>query len=471
LTTSADVRARLGHPVIDSDGHWIEFPPVFSEFLRKIVGEDGVKRFWKAQSSASTLTGEDLDWEGRSAARLPGLGWWGMPTKPTADRAAVMISELLYKRLSDFGLDFAVVFPTSPSLTQVGHLEDDELRRAGARAHNDYAWDMFRGYTDRLTPVAIIPNHTPTEAIAELEYVHSLGFKAVCFAGLVSRPMAGAQGRYWDALALDSDYDYDPVWSKLQELGLAGTFHTSTMYFGYRSQRSSFTYNHIGHFAAGAEALCKAFFLGGVPKRFPKLRIAFMEGGAGWAVNLYNDLVRHWKTRNPDALQYLDPDNLDRDQLKALMKAFGTPTMRTVVNGAALETGRLFGSAPPPDKRDDFRHAGIQRVEQIRDQFVNSFYFGSEGEDPLVGTAFNRRVNACQAKLSMLLGSDIGHFDVLDMNGVLAEAYEQVEHGVLDENEFREFSFENAARFWTSHNPDFFKGTVVEREVKNLLNS
>ena len=35
---------------------------------------------------------------------------------------------------------------------------------------------------------------------------------------------------------------------------------------------SNYVYNHIGHFAAVGEALCKSLLLGGVTRRFPELR-------------------------------------------------------------------------------------------------------------------------------------------------------------------------------------------------------
>jgi hypothetical protein len=55
------------------------------------------------------------------------------------------------------------------------------------------------------------------------------------------------------------------------------------------------------------------------------------------------------------------------------------------------------------------------------------------------------------------------------MREVTAEAYELIEHGLLNEDEFRDFMFANAARMWGSTNPDFFKGTVVEREAAKVL--
>jgi hypothetical protein len=54
------------------------------------------------------------------------------------------------------------------------------------------------------------------------------------------------------------------------------------------------------------------------------------------------------------------------------------------------------------------------------------------------------------AKLNAIFSSDIGHWDVVDMRDVIAEAYELVEHGLLNENEFRDFAFANVARMWCS---------------------
>ena len=71
--------------------------------------------------------------------------------------------------------------------------------------------------------------------------------------------------------------------------------------------------------------------------------------------------------------------------------------------------------------------------------------------------------------LNAFFSSDIGHFDVPDMTEVVPEAYELVEHGLLDEDDFRDFMFANAVRFWGEVNPDFFKGTVVERQAAEVL--
>jgi len=47
------------------------------------------------------------------------------------------------------------------------------------------------------------------------------------------------------------------------------------------------------------------------------------------------------------------------------------------------------------------------------------------------------------------------------MSAVLEEAYELVEKGLLNEEDFQDFVFTNPVRFYTSVNPDFFANTRV----------
>lgn len=69
------------------------------------------------------------------------------------------------------------------------------------------------------------------------------------------------------------------------------------------------------------------------------------------------------------------------------------------------------------------------------------------------------------------MSSDIGHWDVTDMNEVVEEAHELVEKGLITEEDFRDYTFTNAATLYAGMNPDFFKGTVREAAVAKLLRS
>jgi hypothetical protein len=83
--------------------------------------------------------------------------------------------------------------------------------------------------------------------------------------------------------------------------------------------------------------------------------------------------------------------------------------------------------------------------------------------------AFDTKGSPFNAKLYALYGSDVGHWDIPDMKEAAHEAYELVEQGLMGAADFRDMVFTNAVKFWTSTNPNFFKGTVVEDAAKRLL--
>jgi len=268
-------------------------------------------------------------------------------------------------------------------------------------------------------------------------------------------------------LGMDSEYDYDPFWAKCQELGFSPTFHTGSQGLGLRASVSSWVYNHVGHFAEANDALCKALFLGGVTRRFPKLRFAFLEGGVGYGFRLLNDLIGHFKTRNPDALRYCNPANLDVDYLMKMFEKYGTDTMKRTIDRETLRVG--LERVGPPEQPNEFAACGAQSPDDICKLFVPSFYFGCEAEDHANAWAFNTTVTPGHSRLHAILGTDIGHFDVTDMSGVVAEAWELVEDGMINEADFRDFTFANPVGLWAANNPDFFKGTAVEGAVAKAM--
>jgi len=67
-----------------------------------------------------------------------------------------------------------------------------------------------------------------------------------------------------------------------------------------------------------------------------------------------------------------------------------------------------------------------------------------------------------------MFSSDMGHWDVPDMEGIVEEAYELVEESLLSPEDFRDFTFANPVRFYTSANPKFFRGTAIESEAAHV---
>jgi predicted TIM-barrel fold metal-dependent hydrolase len=473
---SAAIRARLDHPVIDADGHTIEFMPALLDYLREVAGSAVVDRYVAWQDENEMANWYRLSWEERHDTRTARPTWWALPARNTRDRATAALPKLLYERLDEFGFDFTVIYPSFGLFHP--EFDDEELRRAACRASNTFHADIFRDYADRITPVAIIPMHTPQEAIEELEYaVNHLGLKAAMIPPLVRRPIAAvarrnpeaARDAVWaDMFGLDSEHDYGPFWARCIELKVALATHSVGLGLGTRRSISSYVYNHIGNFAAKSEALCKSLFMGGVTRRFPSLKVAFLEGGIGWACSLFADLLGHWEKRNRKAIEHYDPANINREMLVNLFAQYGGK----MVEGKLGQVGNLGPYAAHPENyanADEWVRCEIERAEDIRELFVPHFYFGCEADDPINTWAYNAAVNPFGARLNIMLGSDIGHWDVPDMTKVLEEAYEPVERGLITEEGFRDFVFTNVATFYAGLNPDFFKGTAVEHQASKLL--
>ncbi|HKA56479.1 MAG TPA: amidohydrolase family protein [Candidatus Binatia bacterium] len=474
---SAAVRARLRHPVIDADGHTVEFVPAFLDYLRQVGGPKILERYAAAWEEAGWIDWYRMSWEERRDRRATRPIWWALPTKNTLDRATASLPALLSERMEEIGLDFTILYPSVGLLFH--RMQDEEVRRACCRAMNRFHADLYREYASRMTPAAVIPMYTPQEALEEMEYAAKvLGMKVFMMADYALRPIPAAARQapevaryaYWlDTFCLDSTYNYDPVWAKCVELEVAPTFHGQGIGWGSRTSISNFMYNHIGHFAAAGEALCKALVMGGVTRRFPALKFAFLECGVGWACSLYADMIGHWEKRNLKAMENYNPANLNRELLVDLYRRYGGQMVADKLDRVGKDLGLLGSSREDPAMLDEWAPCGIEKAEDIRELFTPHFYFGCEADDPLNAWAFNTKVNPCGAKLRAMFSSDIGHWDVPDMREVVAEAYELVEKELLSEEDFRDFVFVNPVSLWTGMNLDFFKGTVVEKDVEQLL--
>jgi predicted TIM-barrel fold metal-dependent hydrolase len=452
LDTVADIRARLDHPVIDGDGHLLEFTPLLLDYVAECAGRSVARRV----RQYSFLGDEN---------RPPATAW-GTPSKNTVDRATSVMPELLARRLDQFGIDFALLYPGAPLVMMA--VPDEEIRRAVVRAANMYYAEVFGPYRDRMEAVAAIPTFTPEEALEELDYaVGERGLKAVVLEGIIVErgPEGGAHIR---GLGHGSPYDYDPVWERCRQLRVVPTFHTPGRGVGSRVSRSNYVYNHLGHFAWAQEAACRSLIFGGVPRRFADLPFAFLEGGVTWGCQLFADLLSHYEKRNRSAMVNYDPSAIDVELMQELFDRYASAPMRPF--RAELEGYVRPGGARSLslDQVDDFKESLIESPDDIVDMFTRQFYFGCEGDDPLAAFGFRSDTLPLGARLNPIFASDIGHWDVPDMRQVLAETWELVEHGQMDTEEFRAFTCTNVARMHQTVNPDFFAGTAVEDDLERL---
>ena len=88
--SAASIRAKLEHPVIDGDGHWIEPVPVFLEWLRETGGAgavDELRALWRRNDEWYRV-----GWDERQHKRLRRTIWWGT-TANTRDKATDDMSD------------------------------------------------------------------------------------------------------------------------------------------------------------------------------------------------------------------------------------------------------------------------------------------------------------------------------------------------------------------------------------------
>ncbi|MGE0387416.1 MAG: amidohydrolase family protein [Gammaproteobacteria bacterium] len=456
------IRARISHPIIDADGHIIEFMPLVFDIVGEIAGADTARKFAKGHRAGAGIR---LHRGGRGM-RTARTSFWALPTENTLDRATCMMPRLMYDRLDELGIDFALLYPTyglGPTGAQHG-----EWRRIMARAFNIYYARHYGEFRDRLEPVAVIPTFTPEEAIEELDYaVGTLGLKTVTMGAVIARNRLpdGTECDVWlDTLGHDSLYDYAPVWARCAALRVAPTFHASSQGVGFRVSTRNTVYNHVGHFAAAQEAACRSLTMGGAPMRNPTLRFGFLEGGVAWGAQLYADLLGHFDKRNREAVMSYDPKLLDLDRFHALFREFAGETARRFE--PQIDDDLLHNALSSVDQDrgelDDFAESGINAGKDIVDMFTRQFYFGCEADDALNAVAFNRKLLPHGIQLNAMFASDVGHFDVPDMREVVPEAWEMVDHGLADEAAFKAFTCDNIAAMLRGVNPEYFKGTVIE---------
>jgi predicted TIM-barrel fold metal-dependent hydrolase len=189
---SKAIRAKLSHPVIDSDGHWREYQPLAMDYLREEAGPKLVEKWTSRVRHLGESSFAKLDKQGLPDQRIGQPPWWVVATPSELDTATAFIPRLMQERLPDMGIDFAILYPSASQLF-APYVGDEELRIAGCRALNRYAAETWAEYTERATPIGVIPMHTPQEAVAELEHCKSLGIKAVAMSSLIRRPIPVAE--------------------------------------------------------------------------------------------------------------------------------------------------------------------------------------------------------------------------------------------------------------------------------------
>jgi predicted TIM-barrel fold metal-dependent hydrolase len=172
------------------------------------------------------------------------------------------------------GIDVAILFRTwATQAINVDGLEP-AFAAAMSRAWNRWIADFCQENPDRLKPTGVVPLQDITRALEEARVaVHDLGAITLV---LPSHPVnhRPIYDRY-----------YDPLWALAQDLDVAVSFHGNHAVYGEHLAARYLDNLPLSHVCGQPVELMLtlgAVVTGGVLSRFPRLRMAFLEGNCSW---------------------------------------------------------------------------------------------------------------------------------------------------------------------------------------------
>jgi len=193
--------------------------------------------------------------------------------------------------LDSWGVDAGVVFPTIGILWDKP--EDPKLAMAHARAYNNWQWDFASPAKDRIIPIARIPLYDVDLALTELKRCIKLNFKGMFVA---PEPVNGKR---------PSHPDFDPLWHEIVAADLPVCVHL-VMRFNRPVNSAAAQWwdptsepiNPVFSFGLGGTMqlipAVAALVYDRLFDRFPKLKFAIVESGAGYAAYLMDRLAEKY---------------------------------------------------------------------------------------------------------------------------------------------------------------------------------
>ena len=261
--------------VVDADGHVNEGEVDISARLPEP---------WRSQGPVSLNDNQGYPrilLEGRiwGTAQGPGPSVTGPFTDKARKGRPGMTDPL--ERLKDMnaeGIDIAVLFGTQIALT-VNGLMNGELSAALCHAVNEWLLEYCSADPRRLRAVGLIPCQAPEAAVKELEWIAKQGAASAMLP-------TNVYGRN-----LGESFFY-PIYEAAERIGITLSVHPQTGHEGVPGVSGvmaagtprfmKYVYVHMTAFPFELMIAMMHMIGEGVFDRFPRLRVGFMEGGAGW---------------------------------------------------------------------------------------------------------------------------------------------------------------------------------------------
>ncbi|MGH7907901.1 MAG: amidohydrolase family protein, partial [Candidatus Binataceae bacterium] len=275
---------------IDSDSHltepstcWHDYVPAdFRPLVPQIVEKDGVSFL---MSEGRIFTGFSI-----AAASSPGaLGdseksrntrWDDVPLGGRDPKARLQVLDVE-------GLTATVLYPSIGLTFQAIH--DPSVARVASESYNNWVSDFCKTDRQRLYAAGTVPLQDVNMAVRELERVKKLD---LCATTVRPTPYNGRRL---------NDPAYDRFWAAAQELEMPISVHGSFAVGDISSvamdryPHNDLFFSHIICHPLELQMASMDILCGGVLARFPKLKIAFLEAGAGWVLYWLDRLDTHFE--------------------------------------------------------------------------------------------------------------------------------------------------------------------------------
>jgi predicted TIM-barrel fold metal-dependent hydrolase len=265
--------AKQGFRVMDSDLHVIEPQDLWESYLEpKFRGRIKTLPFSDGQMRAH-VDGKVLPpYAGRPERDRAWSFRTGSPAWQRISRSTPPAAVL--KAMDVEGIDVGILFRTwATHAINIDGLEP-AFAAAMSRAWNRWIADFCREQPDRFKPSALVPLQDVDLAVAEARFAaRTLGAVTL----VLPSHMINQRPLY--------DGYYDPLWAEAQELDVAVSFHGNHAAYAEHLARRYLDNLVLSHACGQAVEMMLALgavVTGGVLSRFPRLRMAFLEGNCSW---------------------------------------------------------------------------------------------------------------------------------------------------------------------------------------------
>lgn len=267
------------HLVVDVDGHVFEPDELWAEYLPEQYHERRPRLVLDDRGTTRYLL------EGHMIPPGTGPGAW-VPEgirEASAQREGAVDPRARLADMDVDGIDVTVLYGAA-SLGFYA-LQDHELTLACCRAYNDWLHDYCATDPARLKGTPALPLASIEDACAEAR-------RAVTDLGFVSLTVPCAVGR----TNMD-DPSFETLYSLAEELDVPLGFHAGGGRFAHRRFVDSYAQLHAFEFPANIMFAVTTVVCGGVLQRHPRLRVAMLEAGVGWAPYYFERLDEHYEHR------------------------------------------------------------------------------------------------------------------------------------------------------------------------------